>query len=182
MTTLPTDREKTPMAGVLDRNIHAIVNKRKEEDQNLSWQDRLAQTVTKSIGSIRSVGIHASVFGLWGVCNLGVVHGLMFDPGFSILDVLISMEAIVLTIFVLINQNRMVRIDARHSDLNLQVSLLAEHEVTHLIQLVTAIAEKMELPKAKNPELDELQRGINPEQILEEIEIREDRAEGAADP
>lgn len=165
------------MAGVLDRNIHAIINKRKEEDQNLSWQDRVAQTVTKSIGSIRSVCVHGAIFVTWGLFNIGLVPSLKFDPGFSILDVLISIEAIILTVFVLVNQNRMVKVDMRHSDLNLQVSLLAEHEVTHLIQLVTAIADKLHLEMAKNPELEELQKGIKPEQILEEIEIRHAKAD-----
>ena len=166
------------MAGVLDRNIHAIINKRKEEAQKLSWQERSAQTITKSVGSIRSVFLHAVLFSMWGICNVGLIPGLKFDPGFSILDVLISMEAIFLTIFVLINQNRMVKSDMRHSDLNLQVSLLAEHEVTHLIQLVTAIAEKLHLDKANNPELQELQKVIKPEQILDEIEIRHAKVDG----
>ncbi len=182
MASSPLDSPETPqIAGVLDRNIHAIINQRKEEAKNLSWQDRIAQSVTGFIGSIRFVFLHVFIFGAWGVLNSGLLPALKFDPGFTTLDVLISVEAVFLSTFVLINQNRIVKIDARHADLNLQVGLLAEHEITHLIQLVTAIAEKMHLENAKNPELDELQKEIKPEQILAEIEIRQETSNRTQD-
>jgi uncharacterized membrane protein len=176
MTIPTTAPEHSPIAGVLDRNIHAIIKNRKDEDDHLSWQDRTAQTITGAIGTMRFVFINLTLFVVWGVCNCGLLPALKFDPGYSILDVLISMEAIFLSVFVLINQNRKVKTDAKHADLNLQVGLLAEHEITHLVQLVTAIAEKLHLEHAKNPELGELQREIKPEQILDEIEKRQDKA------
>jgi uncharacterized membrane protein len=178
-TTVP---DPTPIAGVLDRNIHAIINNRKEEDKNLSWQERTAQTISDFIGTMRFVFINIAIFGTWILCNCGVLPHLRFDPAFSILDVIISMEAIFLSVFVLINQNRKVKIDARHTDLNLQVSLLAEHEITHLVQLVTAIADRMHLENAKNPELHELQKEIKPEQILAEIELRQNKADKPSAP
>jgi uncharacterized membrane protein len=165
--------DDSEIAGVLDRNIHAIIQNRKEEEKNISWQDRTAQSITGFIGSIRFVFIHLFVFASWILVNSGLISSLRFDPSFSILAIVISMEAIFLSTFVLINQNRMVRINARQADLSLQVGLLAEHEITHLVQLVTAIAQKMQLEKAKNPELNELQKEVQPVQILAEIERRE---------
>ena len=175
----PEPHGHSEIASVLDRNIHAIIQSRTEEDKNISWQDRTAQTITGFIGSIRFVFLHLILFGAWGFVNSGLIPSIRFDPTFSILAILISMEAIFLSTFVLINQNRIVKIDARHADLNLQVGLLAEHEITHLIQLVTAIADKMHLENAKNPELNELQKEIKPEQILEEIKLRQKMANKA---
>ena len=172
----PEHDDPSEIAGVLDRNIHAIIQNRKEEERNITWQDRTAQAITGFIGSIRFVFIHLVIFGCWVVVNSGLFPSIRFDPSFSILAILISMEAIFLSCFVLINQNRMVKINARQADLNLQVGLLAEHEITHLVQLVTAIANKMNLEHAKNPELNELQREVKPVQILEEIERREIKA------
>ena len=166
-------RDDSEIAGVLDRNIHAIIQNRKEEEKNISWQDRTALMITGFIGSIRFIFIHLFVFASWIFVNSGLIPSIRFDPSFSILAIIISMEAIFLSTFVLINQNRMVKINARQADLSLQVGLLAEHEITHLVQLVTAIADKMQLEKAKNPELNELQKEVKPEQILEEMERRE---------
>ena len=174
-TSATEPHDNSEIAGVLDRNIHAIIQSRKDEEKNISWQDRIAQTITGFIG-MGFVFLHLLIFSIWVFVNSGLIPLLRFDPTLSILAILISMEAIFLSTFVLINQNRMGKINVRQADLNLQVGLLAEHEITHLIQLVTAIANKMHLEKAKNPELDELQKEIKPERILEEIEKREDKA------
>jgi uncharacterized membrane protein len=170
-------KDQTPIAGVLDRNIHAIINSRKAEEKKIGWQDRIAQRITGFVGTLRFVFLHLFVFGCWISANLGPVRALRFDPNFSVLDILVSIEAIFLSTFVLINQNRMAKLDARRADLDLQVSLLAEHEITHLVTLVTAIASKMNLEHAKNPVLDELKQEIKPEQILAEIEIRQEKAD-----
>jgi uncharacterized membrane protein len=174
-TTASAQNEDTDIAGVLDRNIHALILNRKEEEKNLSWQDRIAQTITGFIGSIRFVIIHLCLFAGWILLNSGLVASTRFDPSLNILAIIISMEAIFLSTFVLINQNRMVKINARQADLSLQVGLLAEHEITHLVQLVRAIADRMGLEKAKNPALNELQKEVKPEQILAQIERRENK-------
>jgi uncharacterized membrane protein len=82
-------------------------------------------------------------------------------------------EAIFLSTFVLITQNRMGAQAARRADLDLPVSLLAEHEVTQLITLVKAIAEHLHLQAAGEPELAELERDVAPEQVLDVIEKHE---------
>jgi uncharacterized membrane protein len=66
----------------------------------------------------------------------------------------------------------------RRADLDLQISLLAEHEITRLITLVAAIAERLELDAAQNPELAELSQDVAPEKVMEEMEAHE-RALGA---
>jgi uncharacterized membrane protein len=82
-------------------------------------------------------------------------------------------EAIFLSTFVLITQNRMGAQAARRADLDLPVSLLTEHEVTQLITLVKAIANTSTWQAAGEPELAELERDVAPEQVLDVIEKHE---------
>jgi uncharacterized membrane protein len=108
--------------------------------------------------------------------NLGWIPQLQFDPTLVILAMFASVEAIFLSTFVLITQNRMaVQADLR-ADLDLQISLLAEHEVTRLISLVSAIAERMGVRVENDPELPELKRDVDPEQVLEKIQETEERS------
>lgn len=81
-----------------------------------------------------------------------------------------SVEAIFLSTFVLISQNRMAARAEQRADLDLQVSLLAEHEVTRLIALVTAMARKMGIDEAADPELAELAQDVAPERVLDQME------------
>jgi uncharacterized membrane protein len=72
-------------------------------------------------------------FGLWIVANLGWIPGVpKWDESFVVLAMWASVEAIFLSTFVLIGQNRMQAAADNRADLDLQISLLAEHEVTKL--------------------------------------------------
>jgi uncharacterized membrane protein len=82
-------------------------------------------------------------------------------------------EAIFLSTFVLISQNRMAALEDKRAELNLHVSLLAEHEITRLIVLVSAMAEKLDVPEARGAALDELKKNIAPEKVLDVIERRQ---------
>ena len=77
---------------------------------------------------------------------------------------------------ILISQNRMSALADRRADLDLQVSLLAEHEVTRLIRLVSAMAERLGVEESRNPELGELKRDIRPEAVLDTMARAEGRA------
>jgi uncharacterized membrane protein len=80
-----------------------------------------------------------------------------------------SVEAILLSTFVLITQNKMARKADRRSELDLQISLLSEHEVTRLIHLVSAVAERLGIETAADQELGELKQDVRPEQVLDKI-------------
>lgn len=168
--------QHTGMARVVARNIQALLERRQQENQRKSRQDRLADAITRFTGSMTFVYLHLTVFGLWIFINLGWVPLVpKFDPTFVVLAMVASVEAIFLSTFVLISQNRMAIQADRRADLDLQVSLLAEHEITHLIQLVTAMAHRMGLEESRNPELAELARDVAPEKVLDEIELHEQR-------
>jgi uncharacterized membrane protein len=162
------------MARVVDRNIRALLEHRQEQQGSRSRQERIADAVTRFTGSMRFVYIHLVIFGTWIVINLGLLPGIpRFDPSFVVLAMIASVEAIFLSTFVLISQNRMAALADKRADLDLQVSLLAEHEITRLITLVTAMAERMGLDQAHDPELSELARDVRPENVMETMEAHE---------
>jgi uncharacterized membrane protein len=167
------------MARVVDRNIRALLEHRQEQQVSRSGEERIADAITRFTGSMRFVYIHLVLFGTWIVVNLGWVPGApKFDPSFVVLAMVASVEAIFLSTFVLISQNRMSALADKRADLDLQVSLLSEHEITRLITLVTAMAERMGIDAAQDPELAELSRDVRPEKVMETMEAHE-RAAGA---
>jgi uncharacterized membrane protein len=162
------------LAQVVERNIQALLLHRREQEVNRSREERFADTITRFTGSLKFVYIHLVIFGLWILINLGWVPGVpRFDPSFVVLAMVASVEAIFLSTFVLITQNRMAAMADKRADLDLQISLLAEHEITRLITLVTAIAERLELDAARNPELAELSQDVAPERVMEKMEVHE---------
>ena len=169
----PQNPEEAPLAGVLDRNIQTLAQQRREEEIKIGPTERIAQTITRFTGSMRFVIVHVVIFGSWILANCGYISSLAFDPEFSKLSLIVAIEAIFLSTFVLMNQNRIIKMEGRRNDLSLQVGLLAEHEITHVLHLVKGIAEKLHLDHARNPELEELQQPVSAKQILSEIESQE---------
>ena len=118
---------------------------RRERDEIRSTaEERIAEAITRFTGSMRFVYLHLAFFGFWIVANLGWVPGVpSWDPSFVVLAMIASVEAIFLSTFVLISQNRMAAAADKRADLDLQISLLAEHEITKLVTLVSGIAERL---------------------------------------
>ena len=114
--------------------------------------------------------IHLALFGGWIAWNLGWLGLKPFDPSFVVLAMFASVEAIFLSTFVLISQNRMAAQADKRAELNLQVSLLSEHEITRLIILVSEMAKKLHVAEAHGPEIAELAKDVPPEQVLDTIE------------
>lgn len=167
-----TDQEAT--VPVVERNIEALVARRRGEEEKLGLEERIAAAMAAFTGSMSFVGLHALVYGAWILANLGVIPGVpTFDPTFVILAMVASVESIFLSTFILITQNRMMKLADRRADLNLQISLLAEHEVTRVLKLTSAIAARLQIPDANDPTLRELEKDVEPGHILDRIEQRQ---------
>lgn len=173
--TPPSDQLGTDMARIVERNIRALTERHHAENQARSWQGRLADSVTAFTGSMTFVFLHLGLFGFWIAWNLGWQGLKPFDPSFVVLAMFASVEAIFLSTFVLISQNRAAAQADKRAKLDLQVSLLSEHEITRLITLVTAIARKMDIDQAEDPEISELARDVLPEKVLDSIEQQEQK-------
>lgn len=162
------------LSSALRRNIQALEDRRRQEAAAAPTEARVAEAITRFTGSMRFVYVHLALYGAWIVANLDVVPGLpQFDPSFVILAMVASVEAIFLSTFVLISQNRMAAAADKRADLDLHVSLLTEHEVTKLVKLVTAMAERVGVRANADPEIEEIKKDVAPEAVLDEIEAKQ---------
>ncbi|QIK79540.1 DUF1003 domain-containing protein [Sphingomonas piscis] len=162
----------------LRRNIEALRRRREHEEANATLEERVAQAITRFTGSMRFVYVHAALYGFWIIANLGLVGIKPWDPSFVVLAMIASVEAIFLSTFILISQNRMSAVAERRAELDLQVSLLAEHEITKLVQLVSEMADKMDVAHDARRDIDELKHMVAPEAVLDAIEANEPSAKG----
>ncbi len=85
-----------------------------------------------------------------------------------------SVEAIFLSTFILITQSRMALAAERRAELDVQISLLAEAEITKLVELVSEIAERMNVPGAEEEDVAEMKQRVQPEAVLDAIEESEE--------
>jgi uncharacterized membrane protein len=169
------------LATVLERNIRGLQERSQRQQESAPREERLADAITAFTGSMLFVYIHILVFGFWVIANLEIVPGIpAWDPTFVVLAMIASVEAIFLSTFVLISQNRMAREASRRADLDLQISLLAEHEVTKLVSMLAAVAAKLDVETRVEGEIDELKRDVAPEAVLDEIEEAESKTKERA--
>jgi uncharacterized membrane protein len=159
------------MSPVLERNIQALFERRRREATAATAQEKLADAITAFTGSMLFVYLHLGVFGFWIVANLRWVPGIpAWDESFVVLAMVASVEAIFLSTFVLISQNRMAAEADKRADLDLQISLLTEHELTMVARLLKQVADKIKVEPEAEQELIESTRHIAPERVLDRIE------------
>jgi uncharacterized membrane protein len=169
--------QQSELTPVLDRNIRALYRRRAEEAKNATWQERAADAATRFTGSLTFVYIHLAAFGLWIFANLGWLPGVpIWDESFAVLAMVASVEAIFLSTFVLMTQNRMAAAADKRADLDLQISLLGEHEITKLATILGAIADKLGVDIKEEAELESITQDVEPEAVLDRIEDTSKRA------
>lgn len=155
---------------VVERNINALLERRKADQLKTALHYKIVKVITDFVGSMSSVYIHLMFFGGWIIWNIGWLQLKPFDPSFIIMATFAAVEAIFLSIFILISQNMMSVDQDKRAELNLQVSLLTEHEVTRMITMLSAIAEKLELGHIINDEIKEFSKDIHPEKMMDTLE------------
>lgn len=159
------------LAHVVERNIEAIDQYRRESEESRSFRDRIADLVTRFSGSIPFIYFHVAWFGIWVLLNLEIGGFPAFDPyPFGLLTTIVSLEAIFLSTFVLVSQNRQGEIAERRAELDLQFDLLSEYEVTRILTLIDAIAKNMNLDEGDKEEIKELKKDVKPEAVLQELD------------
>jgi len=95
-----------------------------------------------------------------------------FDESLVVLAMFASVEAIFLSTFVLISQNRMAERQNRSADLDLHISLLAEHELTRVAMLLERVAQKLDVP-VDDLEFAEIKEDVEAEDVLDALEERQ---------
>jgi uncharacterized membrane protein len=158
-------------------NVKTIAELERAAEQKCSPSDRLASAINRFCGSMAFVWVHVAWFTVWILWNtLGRANPI--DPyPFSFLTLVVSLEAIFLSTFIMISENRQGRLEERRAHLDLQINLLAEQENTKMLQLLTSIARKLEVEDGGDPSVTVLEQATRPDALLQQIDQVAEEAE-----
>ena len=162
-------------ANVLRKNIRAIADLEQRALHQRSAADRLSDAITRATGSGPFVLFHIIGFSVWILLNVRILPGLEpFDPfPFSFLTLVVSLEAIFLSVFVLMSQNRMTRQAEKRAHLDLQVDMLAEQELTAILRMVQGLCEKQGVEVlARDDRVEELVKETDVHTVAAALEDR----------
>ncbi len=139
--------------------------------KNRKFTERIADDITRAAGSFRFFIINLVFFISWIVINSSLIPNVeIIDPyPFNFLTMIVSLEAIVLSIFVLISQNRQASIDSLREEIHLQINQIAEREITKSLHLIHEIHQKI-VGKVADPELDRMFKKLDTGKIEAELE------------
>ena len=155
---------------VTERNVQTILQLEEAAKANRSDADRIADVIAAFCGSMTFVWVHVIWFAGWVLVNSlpGIRH---FDPfPFTFLTLVVSLEAIFLSTFILISQNHETALSERRNHLDLQINLLTEQENTKMLRMLERIAEKVGARTDDDPTLQVLDQATHPEKLVEQIE------------
>jgi uncharacterized membrane protein len=156
-----------------DRGVRDVAELERLAIRSRSWLDHVAAHITRLAGSASAILIQIAWVAIWIALNGSFLGMDPFDPfPYSLLTTIVSLEAIFLTLFVLINQNRMSREADHRAELDLQVNLLAEKESTMVLRILHDISKHLGLKGAASKDLAELLK----ETRLDEISRKLDKA------
>jgi len=172
------DSNSQNTAEATEENVRTMAEIERAAFERRTLTERVGDGFTRVIGSLGFIGLHVVGLGLWLAVNLGLAPRFhAFDPSpFGLLNLIISSEGVLLSIFVLISQNRMRRHSDHRDHLTLQISLLAEQETTKLLQEVRRISERLGLDSGGDDESHRLSQRTHLETLAEKL------AESLPDP
>jgi uncharacterized membrane protein len=164
-------KDNPALSKVIERNIRTIIHLRTKATHERNLQDRIADVITSFSGRMIFAYVHLAWFGVWILLNTSKFGVPVFDPfPYGLLTMIVSLEAIFLSTFVLISQNRLAEETERRADLDLHIGLLTEHELTRVLQMLDAIQDKIGVVDHHESELADLEMETKPEDVLAEIE------------
>lgn len=148
-------------------NIEAVRRMDEEFSRERNFSDRVADAIGGFGGSLKFVAFHALLFGGWILWN--TAGGQRFDPyPFMLLSLAVNLEAIFLSTFVLMKQNRMSKREDLRAHLDLQVNLLSEREMTLVLQLLRRISTRLGVPLSTQ-QLEELSEETSVEDLASQL-------------
>ncbi|GMR18899.1 MAG: DUF1003 domain-containing protein [Patescibacteria group bacterium] len=137
-----------------------------------SPMERLEDKIVSTFGTVEFLILNLLFFAAWIAINSGVIPTVKpFDPyPYILLITFVSLEAIILAIFVLITQNRQERISSLREETELQINLISEQELTKVLRILAVILKKMGVDVGRDPELKKMLEPLNPEEIERQLE------------
>jgi len=155
---------------VTQQNVETVVRLEQSAKGPKTLSDKIADFITRFCGTMSFLWIHVIWFAAWILCNTLLLPKAIDPFPFSFLTLVVSLEAIFLSTFILISENRQALVDERRSHLDLQINLLAEQENTKMLQLLREIAEKLGVNPGKDPTVAALEQATQPDKLVEQIE------------
>jgi uncharacterized membrane protein len=134
--------------------------------------DQIAIWITNILGSMVFLVVCMLIFTLWICWNLNYLPGLKpFDPfPFPVLEMTVSLFAIILSVSVLINQNRQGKIEKIRRQVEFEVNVRAENEITKVLNMLHEIHQHLGLDSKKDQELEEMKEQIDIKQIHQALD------------
>jgi uncharacterized membrane protein len=163
-------------SGHVGRTIDDIL---KLESQDRTPSEKIADHIASFTGSMVFVWIHVAWFAAWILLNVSRLGFQPFDPyPFTFLTMIVSLEAIFLSTFILMSENRQDRLGDRRARVNLQVDMIAEREVTKMMALIVDIHDHLGIRRPVDKELSEMQKPTNIDHLTEAAETAEEQNNG----
>ena len=151
------------------QNVKAIAELEKAAHVQKTLSDRIADAITRFCGSMSFLWVHVAWFALWIGVNVGMGKGALDPFPFNFLTLIVSLEAIFLSTFILISENRQSRVDERRSHLDLQINMLSEQENTKMLHMLAEISKKLGID-ANDQEVELLKQATKPEALVDQID------------
>ncbi len=170
------NRSVQPGAESIPRRIEnsrrVISSLKAKADKKRSLSQKLADWMTGAFGSMTFLLINVAWFAVWIIINVGLIPGVTpFDPfPFGLLTMVVSLEAIILAITVLVSQNREEEVGNLRQEIDLQMDIIAEDELTKLLQMVSLLLEKNGVDVSKDEVLQSMLQPTSVEKIEEALE------------
>jgi uncharacterized membrane protein len=161
-----------PDSSHLKEHINVILRQEEEFLARRTAAERVGDAFGRFVGSLRFVAVHAAWFLGWILVNTLKVAGIPhFDPPpFPLLDCIVAIEAIFLASFIVMRQGRSSRRSDERDHLILQVLLLAEKEVTAVLQIERQIAARIGLPEvARDAAITELSQTTSIDDVAQTL-------------
>lgn len=180
----PTEEKNTfeeydpELAAILEKNIRTIMRIRRQAHLSSNVEERISVKISGFAGHLRFLIIHLVIIALYVLLNSGIFGIKPFDPyPFGLLVGVLTVEVLFLSTFILISQNRQQKEADQRADLDLQMSLLNQYELTRALRMLDAIQDKLGIPNDDDIELRELEEDVSPEDVLLEMDLVRRRAE-----
>jgi uncharacterized membrane protein len=147
MSRTPATPRASGQASPTAENIRMIADLERRAIRHQTTSERISDAISRLAGSLTFVGVHLVCFAAWAGWNAWARSEWRFDPyPYGLLTFFVSLEGVLLAVFVLIAQNRLSRQTDERDHLDLQINLLAEQEMTMMLRILRRISTKLDIP------------------------------------
>ena len=173
-----TKKKTDPTPKGTDQHQKTVKSIKAKADEKRSFLDILADRTTALLGSNIFLFVNLLVFITWIVINTGHIPGITpFDKfPFSLLTTSASLEAIILAILVLISQNRASKVADLREEVQLQVNVITEEEITRMMWMLVLLLQKNGIPIPEDKRLQEMLRDTDIEKIEKSMKKQIDKS------